>query len=93
MAIKARQRADPVAGERENDEADSGTDAAGCAKVGPERRLAVGARRDEVEPPARAEDAREQRRRRIAALVFKRNRRHRNEHIVGEQRDQRIQIA
>src|SRR5215471_18543584 len=52
--VEAGAGADPVAGEGEDDEADRMADAGGGAKVGPERRLAIGSRRDEVKPSTRA---------------------------------------
>ncbi len=66
---------DPVAGEGEYEEAGSMADAGGGAKVGPERRLTIGSRRHEINPPARAEDAGEEAGDNVAALVFERNRR------------------
>ena len=59
------------------------------AQVGAERRLAVGPRRHEVEPPPRDEDALEEAGRDVPALVLERHRRHRHEHVVRQQRDQR----
>src|SRR5438876_5954595 len=57
-------------------------DAAGGAQVGSERRLTVGSRRHEVEPPARAEDAGAEAGNDVSALVFKRYRWHRDEDVV-----------
>src|SRR3982751_2450653 len=54
--LEAGQGADPAAVEGEDVETDPVADAIGGAQVGAERRLAVGPRRNEVEPAARAED-------------------------------------
>ena len=67
-------------------------DAGGGAKVGPERRLTIGSRRHEVNPPARAEDAGEEAGHVVAALVLEGNRWHGDVDIVGEQVDQRVEI-
>src|SRR6266508_50570 len=90
--VEAGEGADPVAGEGEDEQAGPMADAAGGAKVGPERRLTVGSRRDEVNPPARVEDAGEEPGHDVAALVFEGNRWHGDVDIVGEQGDQRVQI-
>jgi hypothetical protein len=68
--VEAGEGADPVAGEGEDEQAGPMADAGGGAKVGPERRLAVGSRRHQVNPPARAEDAGEEAGHDVAALVF-----------------------
>ena len=68
-------------------------DPGGRAKVRPERRLTVGSRRYEVEPPARADHASIEASHDVDALVLERERRHREEDIVGEQCDQGIEIA
>jgi hypothetical protein len=67
-------------------------DAGGDAQVGPERRLTIGSRRHEVNPPARAEDAGEEAGHDVAALVFEGNRWHGEVDVVGDQGDQRVQI-
>src|SRR5215831_20934884 len=68
--VEAGEGADPVAAEGENVEADPVADAAPGAQVGPERGLAVGSRRHEVEPAARAEQARAEPGHDVPALVF-----------------------
>ena len=74
-------------------EADAVADAVGGADIGPERGLAVGPGRHEIEPAARAENAGAEPRHRFPALVLKRHRRHRHENIVGQQSHQRIEIG
>ena len=69
------------------------SDPGGGTQVGPERRLTVGPRRYEVEPPARADHARVKASHDIEALILERERRHREEDVVREQGDQRVQIA
>src|SRR6266540_6588529 len=91
--VEAGEDADPVAGEGEDEQAGSMADAGGGAKIGPERRLTVGSRQHEVNPPARAEDAGEKAGHNVAALVFEGNRWHGEVDIVGEQGDQRVEIA
>src|SRR6266700_7035616 len=73
--LKAGHGADPVAGKREHEEADPVADAVGGAQVGPERRLTVGSRRDEVEPPARAEQAGAEAGHDVSTLVLEGHRR------------------
>src|SRR2546425_8957617 len=58
--VEAGEGADAVAGEGEYEKAGSMADAGGGAKVSHERRLTIGSRRHEVNPPARAEDAGEE---------------------------------
>jgi hypothetical protein len=68
-------------------------DAARGAQVGPERRLAVGARRHQVEPAARAEQAGAEAGHDVAAFVFEGHRRHRHEDVAGPQGHQRTEIG
>ena len=65
----------------------------GGTQVGAERRLTVGSRRHEVEPPARAEDADAEPRHDVSALVFEGHRRHRHEDVVGQKGHQRVEIG
>ena len=67
-------------------------DAGRGAQVGPECRLTVGSRGDEVKPWAGAENAGAQAGHGVAALVFKGNRWHGAEGIVGQQGYQRVDI-
>src|SRR5438876_4760563 len=55
--LEAGHCADPVAGEGEDEQAGSVANAGRTAKVRAESRLTVRSRWDEVEPPARVEDA------------------------------------
>jgi hypothetical protein len=55
--FEAGHGADPIAGEGENVKAGPMADAGRRAQIGPQRRLTVGSRRHEIEPPACAEDA------------------------------------
>src|SRR3989442_16009731 len=91
--VEAGEGADAVAGEGEYEKAGSMADAGGGAKVSHERRLTIGSRRHEVNPPARAEDAGEEAGHHVAAPGFQGDRGHREEGIVREQGDQRVQIA
>jgi hypothetical protein len=68
-------------------------DAGGAVQVGPERRLAVGSRRDEVEPPARAEEAGTEAGHDVSSLVFEGHRWHRDEDVGGQQGHQRVEIG
>ena len=68
-------------------------DAGRGAEVGPERRLTVGSRRYEVEPPARADHACVEASHDVTTFVFEGERWHREEDIVGEQGDQVVEIA
>ena len=68
-------------------------DATGGAQVGPERRLAVGSRRHEDGPAARAEEAGAEAGHYVPALVFEGHRRHRHEDVIGEQGHQRAEIG
>src|SRR5215208_101029 len=72
--IEACEGADPVTGEREDEQAASMPDAGAAAKVGTEGRLTVGSSRHEVDSPARAEDSGEQAAHDVATLEFKGNR-------------------
>src|SRR3989442_15881327 len=81
--VEAGEGADEVPGEGEDEKAGSMADAGGGAKVSHERRLTIGSRRHEVNPPARAEDAGQQAGHHVAALVFQGNRWHREEDVVG----------
>ena len=92
VVVEARHRADPAAREGEHDQADAEAGAGRRAEVGAERRLPVGARRHEVEPPARVEDALAEPGDEVSSLVLERHRRHRGEHVVGEQGHQRSDI-
>src|SRR5215470_17336628 len=77
--VEPDQGADPVTSQSEHGKADAGPVTGTGTKVGPERRLAVGSRRDEVEPSSRPEDAVEQASGDLPALVLKRHRWHGNE--------------
>jgi len=68
-------------------------DAVGGAQVGPERRLAVGSRRHELEPAAGAEQAGAEAGHHVAALVFEGHRRHRHEDVVRQEGHQRVEIG
>jgi hypothetical protein len=68
-------------------------DAGRGAQVGPESRLTIGSRRDEVKPSARTKDAGTQAGHDLAALVFEGNRWHRDEDIVGQKGHQRVEIG
>ena len=68
-------------------------DAVGPAHVGADRRLTVRARRHELEPPPRAEDAGAEADNGVSALVFEGHRRHRHEDAVGEKGHQRVEIG
>jgi NAD(P)-dependent dehydrogenase (short-subunit alcohol dehydrogenase family) len=66
----------------------------GCgAQVGAERRLTVGSRRHEVEPPARAEEAGAEAGHDVSPLVFERHRWHRDENVVREKGHERVEIG
>jgi hypothetical protein len=65
---------------------------AGAAQVSPERRLAVGSRRDEVESAARAEKAGAEAGHDVAAFVFEGHRWHGDEHVVCQKGHQRVEI-
>ena len=67
--------------------------AGGGPKVDSKRRLAIGARRHEVKPSARAEDAGEQAGHDVAAMVFKGDRWHEEADIGAKQGDQRVEIG
>ena len=62
-------------------------DAVGAAQVGSERRLTVGSRPHQVEPPARAEQTGAEAGHDVSAFVFKRHRWHRDEDVVDRIRD------
>jgi hypothetical protein len=68
-------------------------DAVGGAQVGAERGLAVGSRRDEVEPAARAEQAGAEAGHDVPAFVSEGHRRHRDEGVVGQEGHQRTEIG
>ena len=68
-------------------------DAVGSTQIGAEGRLAIGSGRHEVEPAPRAEDAVAESNNEIPPLIFERHRRHGNEHIIGQQRHQCIEIG
>ena len=91
--LESGQGADAIAGKREDEEADAVARAAGVAEVGAEGRLPVRPRRHEVEAAAGVEDGTEEPRRRLATLVLERHRRHRDEHVVGEQRDEGREVG
>jgi hypothetical protein len=91
--LEARDGADPVAREGEDEEAGPVADACRGAEVRPERRLTVGSRRYEVEPPARADHACVEAGHDVTAFVFEGERWHGEEDIVGEQGDQCVEIA
>jgi AcrR family transcriptional regulator len=77
--------ADLVAGQGEHVQAGPVADAGRGAQVGAERGLAVGSRRHQVEPAARAEQAGTEAGHDLPALVLKGHRRHRDEHVAGQQ--------
>src|SRR5262249_17063884 len=60
-------------------------------QVGAERGLAVGAGGDEVEPAARGEQAGAEAGDDVSAFVSEGHRRHRDEHVVGQQGHQRVE--
>src|SRR5215211_7875081 len=91
--LKAGHGADPVAGDGENVQADPVADAGRGAQVGPERRLTVGSRPHEVEPPARAEQAGAEAGHDVAALVFEGHWWHRAEDVVRQKGHQRVEIG
>ncbi len=91
--VEAGHGADPVPGEGGRVEARPVADAGRRAQVGPERWLAVGPRRHEVEPPAGIEQAGAEAGNDVAALVFERHWRHRDEDVVGQQAHQRAQMG
>jgi len=62
------------------------------AQVGPERRLTVGSRRDEIKPSARAKDAGAQAGHDVAALVFEGNRWHGDKDFIRQKGHQRVEI-
>src|SRR5205085_532247 len=64
-----------------------------AAQVGPERGLAVGPGRDEVEPAACAELAGPVAGHGVAALVSEWLRWHRDEDVVGQQGHQRVEVG
>jgi len=68
-------------------------DAARGAQVGSERRLAVGSRRHQVGPAARAEQAGAEAGHDVPALVFEGHRRHRQEDVAGQQIHERTEIG
>jgi hypothetical protein len=68
-------------------------DAGRGAEVGPERQLAVRARRHEVIGPVPAEDGGVEAGHVGPALVFEGNRRHGDVDVVGQQGDQGVDIA
>src|ERR1017187_9293481 len=80
--VEAGHGADPVAGEGEHVEAGPVADAGSGAQVSPERRLAVGSRRDKVESTARAEQAGAEAGHHVAAFVFEGDRWHGDENVV-----------
>src|SRR5436190_24360546 len=83
--VEARDGADPVAGEREDQEAGPMADPGRATQVRAERRLTVSSRRHEVESSARADHARVEPSHDIEALVLEGERRHREEDVVREQ--------
>src|SRR6266508_3342662 len=91
--VEAGDGADPVAREGEDEEAGPVADAGRGAEVGPERRLTVGSRRYEVEPPDQTDHACVEATYDVTAFVFEGERWHREEDIVGEQGDQSVEIA
>src|SRR4029453_15929396 len=91
--VEAGDGADPVAREVEDEKAGPVADAGRGAEVCPERRLTVGSRRYEVEPPARADHPCAEAGHDITAFVFEGERWHREEDIVGEQGDQSVEVA
>src|SRR5512132_2229756 len=91
--VEAGDGADPVAREGEDEQAGPVADAGRGAEVGPERRLTVGSRRYEVEPPARADHACVEAGHDVTAFVFEGERWHREKDIVGQQGDQSVEIA
>jgi hypothetical protein len=68
-------------------------DAGRGAQLGAERGLAVGSRRDEVEPVARGEQAGAVAGHDVAAPVSKGYRRHHDEDVVGQQGNQRVDVG
>lgn len=62
-------------------------------QVGAERGLAVGACRYEVEPSARIEQAGAEAGYEVSAFVFEGHGWHRDEGIVGQERDERVEIG
>jgi len=69
--------------------ADAGRD----AQVGSERRLTVGSRPQEVEPPPRAEDVGAEAGHEVSAFVLEWHRWHRDEDVVRQKRHQRVEIG
>ncbi len=65
----------------------------GAAQVGSERRLAVGSRRHEVEPEARAEDAGAEAGHGVSALVLEGHWWHRHEDVVRKKGHHRVEIG
>src|ERR1043166_10005003 len=88
--VEAGHGADPVAGQGEHVEAGRVADSGRDAQVDPERGLAVGSGRHEVEHAARAELAGPVAGHEVSALVSEWLRRHRDEDVVGQQGYQRV---
>src|SRR5215831_4431573 len=92
-AFEAGHGADPVACEGEDVEADSSADSGRGTQVGPERRLTVGSRPHELEPPAPAEEEGKKASHDVSAFVFESHRWHRDEDIVRQKGHQRVEIG
>ena len=90
---RKRQRADPVAGEREDVEADPVTDTRRTAEIGSECRLTVGSRRHQVKPPARMEKGGTEAGHDVSSLIFEGHPWHRHENVVREKSHQRVEIG
>ena len=94
VAAEPRDRRDPVALEREDEERVWPRDLGlGGREVDAERRLRVGARRHEQRRAAPERAVVQERADHVAALVLVRLRRHRQPGLVGQQGDDRVGIA
>jgi hypothetical protein len=83
--LETRDSGDPIAGEGENGKAGRVADPVGGAKVGPEFRLTICSRRNELIGAALADESRVQAGSGIAAVILVRNRRHGDADVVREQ--------
>src|SRR5713101_6504195 len=91
--FEAGHGGNPFAGEGKDVKADPVADAGRGVQVGSERRMTVGSRAHEVEPPPRAEDASAEAGHDVSARVFEGHRWHRDEDVVRQKGHQRVEIG
>lgn len=93
VVLEAGHGRDVVAVEGEDVEASSVAGAVRGPEVGAEGRLAVGAGWDQVESAAGAEEGRAELADDFVALVLEGERRHGHEDVVGEERDEGVDVG